>query len=108
MLTIPRFPGATEFAFPGSGSNQIIPLLSRIPVPGTTTRDPNKETAVLVSDTMFRSLSTTEICVVQSSGRPLPAAAAGRGPAGARPAAGAAGPRERVGFRDERGSAVPA
>ena len=34
---MPRLPGATEFALPGSGSNQIMPFDRRRPVPGTTT-----------------------------------------------------------------------
>ena len=69
MLTSPRLPGPTEFAFPGSGSNQIMPLLSRMPVPGTTTREPHSDTAVFVSDTMLRCLSMTDRCVVHSSVR---------------------------------------
>ena len=46
MLTSARLPGPIEFGLPGSGSNQIMPLLSRIPVPLTTTREPKSDTAV--------------------------------------------------------------
>src|SRR5213596_2663910 len=77
MLTSPRLPPAMEFALPGSGSNQIIPLLSRMPVPFTTTRDPQSETAVLVSETMLRCRSMAPTWVVQSSVRPAGAAAPG-------------------------------
>ena len=38
-----------------------------MPVPGTTMRAPNSDTAVLVNDTMLRCRSMTPMWVVQSS-----------------------------------------
>ena len=46
MLTSARLPGAIEFRRPGRGSNHIMPLFIKIPVPGTTTCEPNSDTAV--------------------------------------------------------------
>ena len=40
-----------------------------MPVPGTTMRDPQSDTAVFVSETMFRLRSTAHRCVVQSAAR---------------------------------------
>ena len=66
MFTTGRLPAATELARPGSGSNQSMPFWSRMPVPGTTMREPKSETAVLVSETMLRWRSTAQMWVVQS------------------------------------------
>ncbi len=67
MFTSGRLPGATEFRRPGSGSNQIMPFWRRMPVPGTTMREPNSETAVLVNETMLRWRSIAQTWVVQSA-----------------------------------------
>src|ERR1700730_18192564 len=80
-----RLRGLIEFTRPGSGSNQVMPLFSRMPVPLATTADPNNSPSVDVHATMLRSASTTFTCVVQPSppalllalGRPLVPAAAG-------------------------------
>src|SRR5207249_2528713 len=57
-------PGMIEFWLPGRGSNQVAPLLSSTPVPGTTTPQPKMAPRVDVSDTIFRSWSITVTCVV--------------------------------------------
>jgi hypothetical protein len=74
MFTSGRLPASMEFGRPGSGSNQIIPFESKSPVSGTTTFEPNRLTAVWVSDTRVLSPSTAHTCVVQSPVAP----AAGR------------------------------
>ena len=67
MLWRPRRPGAMEIAVPGSGLNHCIALLSRTPVPGTTTALPKLSASVAVRLTTVRSRSTAIRWVVDSA-----------------------------------------
>jgi hypothetical protein len=73
-----RFEGLTKLAGAGGGELRVvfagmekssISLLSRMPVLGDTIRDPKYELTVLVMETAFRSLSTTDRWLVPCSGR---------------------------------------
>ena len=64
MLASGLLPGAIELTRPGTGSNHIMPLFMGMPVSGSTTLEPKRESSVLVSATMLPSRSTTERCVV--------------------------------------------
>ena len=67
ILVSGRLPGAMEFACPGRGSNQIMPLFISTPVPGNTTRLPMEDINVVVIATIVPSVSHTVRCVVQVS-----------------------------------------
>ena len=60
-------PGAMEFGPPGRGSNHMMPLFSRIPVPGSITLAPKGERRVWVSATTVPSRSATPRWLVQDA-----------------------------------------
>ena len=62
-----RLRGWMELTRPGSGSNQVMPLFSKMPVVFATTPEPNNSPRVDVNDTMFRWASTTLMWVVHPS-----------------------------------------
>ena len=108
--------GRSSSAGRAPGSNQIIPFERSSPVSGTTTLEPNRLTAVWVSDTSVRSPSTAHTCVVHSSlepaagARAAPTAAALEAPRVHAPArvTSAVGPdpvghRSRIGLPRQRG-----
>jgi len=64
ILASGRLPGAIELARPGVGSNHIIALFITMPVRGSTTFEPKRDSKVLVSATILPARSTTERCVV--------------------------------------------
>ena len=67
MLVSGRLPGASEFGWPGRGSNHMTPLLSSTPEPGRTTLLPMLESRVVVIATIVPSASQTVRWVVQLS-----------------------------------------
>ena len=78
-------PGPGQFGESGRGLKDIMLLLSRIPVPGTITREPNREPSVWSWETMLRSLSTTCRWVVCWAKAGLSIAPGGTAPGGAVP-----------------------
>ncbi len=68
ILASGRLPAASAFGPPGRGSNHIMPLFMVMPVPGSTTFEPKRESSVLVRATMLPSRSATERCVVCEDG----------------------------------------
>src|SRR5215471_9035382 len=53
-----------ELTPPGTGSNQLMALFMRMPVPGRTMRAPNSDNNVCVSVTTLPLRSTIAMCVV--------------------------------------------
>src|SRR5262249_36307982 len=74
MLLSGRAPGRIELGRPGTGSNHIMPLLSRMPVAGDSTNEPKRDSRVWVHAATLPSRSTTEKWLVQLGRVSVPAA----------------------------------